>query len=200
MTTHWEYGQWSERATDWERERELTLYDWRTIKTSTGHCSQLQTAPPQAIHAPSDAYCSQKARAFSKPQSAVWLWTQFPGVRVLRGFIGPLGTELCLQGIGLLQWWALPRKLGWICKVFGEWNLNRRFVWGTYLVANRIFSTTTVYSLLSAYIYYSLCIHYSAFILIKSWKEKHIFHIRNGSLFARLFFHFFSFAQYSFNN
>lgn len=91
------------------------------------------------------AWCilsSKIARVFSEAQSAVWLWTQFPGVELPWVFIGPLGNKVVFT-----RCWAAPvmmskslQELGWIGQVFRRWNSNHRhleFVCGSYLVAGK---------------------------------------------------------------
>lgn len=115
-----------------ERERE-TLTVWlKNYKNVYGTLLSASDSTPTG-----DSRCilrTKIARAFSKPQSPVWLWTQFPGVGVHRVFIGPLGNKAVFA-----RHWSVAtmstsqEELGWICEVFGKWNSNS----GTYFVASK---------------------------------------------------------------
>lgn len=162
-------GNMDDEMTEQEREREReTLTVWlKNYKNVYGTLLSASDSTPTG-----DSRCilrTKIARAFSKPQSPVWLWTQFPGVGVHRVFIGPLGNKAVFA-----RHWSVAtmstsqEELGWICEVFGKWNSNS----GTYFVASKQYVLICF-----TYIYCCFCINYSAFILINSnvfciWKLK----------------------------
>lgn len=155
-----------------ESEREKTLTVWlknykNVYRTPLSASDSMPTGHSRCI------LCTKIARAFSKPQSPVWLWTQFPGVWVHRVFTGPLGNK-----VAFTRYLVSCNDEHFIGRTrmdlegFRQMKFKSIFVWGTYFEASKQDmlegNCRFVYFDLFAYIHCGLGINYSALILIKS--------------------------------
>lgn len=82
-----------------ERERKRSLNDWRTIKTSTGHCSQLQTAHPQAIHLCLMHIAHKNSKSFLKTSICGLIVNTISGSQGAQGFDRPTGKQSCVYKV-----------------------------------------------------------------------------------------------------